>query len=41
MNKEQVPTFGVVEFDPGVNAHDPSEPPPEQASLAVYDEQVD
>ena len=36
-----VPTFGVVVFVPGVNAHAPSEPPPKQASLAVYDEQVD
>ena len=39
MNKAQVPTFGVVEF--GVKAHLPSEPPPKQASLAVYDEQID
>ena len=41
MNNAHVPTFGVVEFDPGVKAHEPSEPPPEQDSLAVYVEQVD
>ena len=28
-------------FVPGVKAQAPSEPPPKQASLAVYDEQVD
>ena len=37
----QVPTFGVVVLVPGVKAHYPSDPPPKQASLAVYDEQVD
>ena len=41
VNKAHVPTFGVVVFVPGVNAQAPSEPPPKQASLAVYDEQVD
>jgi hypothetical protein len=35
----QVPTVGVVVL-PGVKAHIPSEPPPLQASLFVYDEQV-
>ena len=35
----QVPTKGVVEL-PGVKAHNPSEPPPPQASLEVYDEQA-
>ena len=38
---EQVPIFGVVALVPGVKAHYPSDPPPKQASLAVYDEQVD
>ena len=37
----QVPTFGVVVLVPGVKAHYPSDPPPKQASFAVYDEQVD
>ena len=37
----QVPTFGVVVLVPGVKAHWPSDPPPKQASLAVYDEHVD
>ena len=35
----QVPTVGVVVL-PGVKAHNPSEPPPLQASLEVYDEQA-
>ena len=37
----QVPTFGVVVLVPGVKAHWPSDPPPKQASLAVYEEHVD
>ena len=40
-NYAHVPIFGVVVFVPGVKAHAPSDPPPKQASLAVYDEQVD
>ena len=36
-----MPKFGVVELIPGVKAHYPSEPPPKQDSLAVYDEHVD
>ena len=31
----------MLVFVPGVKAHAPLEPPPKQASLAVYDEQVD
>ena len=41
VNRAHVPTFGVVVLVPGVKAHAPSDPPPKQASLAVYDEQVD
>lgn len=37
----QDPIFGVVVFDPDVKAQNPSDPPPEQASLAIYEEHVD
>ena len=37
----QVPIFGIVVLLPGVKTHYPSNPPPKQASLAVYDEQFD
>ena len=41
MKMAQVPIFGIVVSVPEVKIHYPSNPPPKEASLAIYDEQFD